>query len=50
MHGRGETAGLAGVTVVLLDSDGDIVATTTTDANGNYTLRQPAGRARTRWT
>lgn len=29
-------AGLAGVTVRLEDSDGNIVATTTTDANGNY--------------
>lgn len=31
-------AGLAGVTVALFDSDGNIVATTTTDANGDYSF------------
>lgn|GEM_PF-2765195 len=30
--------GFAGVTVVLLDSNGDVVATTITDANGNYSF------------
>ncbi len=34
----GETGWLGGVTVVLYDSNGDIVATTTTDANGNYSF------------
>ncbi len=39
-----ETTGLEGVTVVLRDSDGDIVATTTTDANGDYSFDGiPAG-------
>ncbi|HPM79952.1 MAG TPA: SdrD B-like domain-containing protein, partial [Candidatus Anammoximicrobium sp.] len=33
-----ETGRWAGVTVVLLDAQGDVVATTTTDANGNYTF------------
>ncbi len=32
----GETGRFAGVTVVLKDSSGDIVATTTTDSSGNY--------------
>jgi uncharacterized repeat protein (TIGR01451 family) len=32
----GETARYAGVTVVLRDSNGNVVATTTTDASGNY--------------
>ena len=31
-----ESGGLAGVTVVLRDAQGDIVATAVTDANGNY--------------
>lgn len=36
--------GLAGVTVALFDSDGNIVATTTTDANGDYSfIGLPAG-------
>ena len=34
----GETGVYPGVTVVLLDSQGDIVATTTTNANGDYTF------------
>jgi len=29
-------AGIAGATISLLDSNGDVVATTTTDAHGNY--------------
>ncbi len=33
-----ETGWLAGVTVVLRDASGNIVATTTTDASGNYTF------------
>ncbi|NJM41639.1 MAG: hypothetical protein HC853_13210 [Anaerolineae bacterium] len=33
-----ETTGLAGVTIDLRDSDGTIISTTTTDANGNYTF------------
>lgn len=32
----GETTGFAGVSVDLLDSDGNVIATTVTDANGNY--------------
>ena len=35
MQDAGE-AGLAGVTVKLLNNAGSVVATTTTDANGNY--------------
>ncbi|MBN1667553.1 MAG: carboxypeptidase regulatory-like domain-containing protein, partial [Anaerolineales bacterium] len=31
-------AGLAGVTVALLDADGNLLGTTTTDANGDYTF------------
>ena len=34
----GETSGWAGVTVALLDSNGNLVATTTTDASGNYSF------------
>lgn len=34
----GESGRYAGVTVVLKDSDGNIVATTTTDSSGNYTF------------
>ncbi len=32
----GEAARFAGVTVVLKNANGDIIATTTTDSNGNY--------------
>lgn len=36
--------GMAGVTLVLLNSAGQVVATTTTDANGNYLFKNlPAG-------
>ncbi|MCO6457238.1 MAG: carboxypeptidase regulatory-like domain-containing protein, partial [Pirellulaceae bacterium] len=38
----GETGRYAGVTIVLLDSNGNIVASTTTDANGNYTFAEVA--------
>ncbi len=34
----GETGWLAGVTVALRDSNGNLVATTTTDASGNYSF------------
>ena len=34
----GESGGWAGVTVALLDANGNIVATTTTDANGNFSF------------
>ena len=34
----GETGRWAGVTVVLYDTNGNVVATTTTDANGNYSF------------
>src|SRR6185369_6098270 len=36
--GAGETTGYAGVTVILRDANGNIVATTTTDASGNYSF------------
>ncbi|HEX5341736.1 MAG TPA: SdrD B-like domain-containing protein [Duganella sp.] len=39
----GGEAGLAGVTVVLKDSDGHVVATTTTDASGKYHFDVNAG-------
>jgi protocatechuate 3,4-dioxygenase beta subunit len=32
-------AGVSGVTVKLLDSNGNVVATATTDANGNYLFK-----------
>ena len=35
--------GIPGVTVSLLDSSGNIIATTTTDTNGDYTFKVPAG-------
>ena len=34
----GESGGWAGVTVVLLDANNNVVGTTTTDANGNYSF------------
>ena len=36
-------AALAGIAVTLLDSDGDLVATTTTNAKGQYSFNQQAG-------
>ncbi|MBK9462532.1 MAG: carboxypeptidase regulatory-like domain-containing protein [Sphingobacteriales bacterium] len=39
----GET-GIPGVTITLYDSNGDVIATTTTDDNGNYVFEGlPAG-------
>ncbi|MBK9462214.1 MAG: carboxypeptidase regulatory-like domain-containing protein [Sphingobacteriales bacterium] len=36
--------GLPGVTITLYDSNGDVIATTTTDSNGNYVFEGlPAG-------
>ena len=35
--------GIPGVTVQLLDASGNIIATTTTDTNGDYTFKVPAG-------
>jgi hypothetical protein len=41
--GGGDSIGpLAGATVTLTDANGNVVATATTDANGNYTLGQLA--------
>jgi peroxidase len=36
-------AGIAGVLVTLLDSDGDVLATTTTNAKGQYSFNQSVG-------
>ncbi|MGE3163422.1 MAG: carboxypeptidase regulatory-like domain-containing protein [Planctomycetota bacterium] len=36
-------AGVEGTTVEAVDADGDVIASTTTDANGDYTLRLPDG-------
>jgi protocatechuate 3,4-dioxygenase beta subunit len=44
IHDTGEP-GLAGITVTLLDADGNVLATTTTDADGKYLFDRPrAGR------
>ncbi len=42
---RGQTAGMAGVTVELENEDGDIVASTFTDRQGNYFFNQLSGPA-----
>lgn len=41
--GAGVDAGIAGATIEVLDGDGNVVTTTTTDANGNYTVRLEDG-------
>jgi len=40
----GGTNGIAGITVDLEDTDGDVLATTVTDARGRYTLASRAAR------
>jgi peroxidase len=39
------SGGLAGITVDLKDSDGDVVASTVTNARGQYSFNQPASNA-----
>jgi hypothetical protein len=41
--GGGHSQGVAGVTVELEDTSGDVLATTVTDQNGNYTFTQQSG-------
>lgn len=43
-------AGIAGQTVQLLDANGNVVATTTTDADGKYSFEAPAGTYKVRFT
>ncbi|HEY7310677.1 MAG TPA: peroxidase family protein [Gemmataceae bacterium] len=42
-NGNGFGQGLAGITVELEDTNGDVLATTTTDKHGNYTFTQQSG-------
>ena len=39
----GPAAGIASATIEALDADGNVVASTTSDASGNYTLKLPDG-------